>query len=129
MAECRRLGGCPSGSACLTTGGELKARYVIHAVGPVWRGGSSGEPELLAGAYRRSLEIADEQGLMSISFPSISTGAYGYPLPDAADIALDTVINFFGQDTSVQKVVFVLYNEPTFNAYELTLNLRSDHGR
>lgn len=129
MAECGDLGGCPTGSACLTTGGKLKASYVIHAVGPIWRGGGSDEPELLAGTYQRSLEIADEQGLESISFPSISTGAYRYPLAAAADIALDTVINFLGQDISLKKVAFVLFNDVTFKAYQLSLNLRSDHGR
>lgn len=129
MAECRDLGGCPTGSACLTTGGKLKARYVIHAVGPIWRGGSSGEPELLAGAYQRSLEIAEELGLESTSFPSISTGAYRYPLAAAADIALDTVINFLGHGISLKKVAFVLFNEVTFKAYQLSLDLRSDHGR
>lgn len=116
MAECRKLGGCPTGSACATTAGRLKARYVIHAVGPIWRGGSSGEPAQLEGAYKRSLEIADEKELASISFPSISTGAYRYPLDEAARIALSTVINHLKGETSVKKAVFVLFNQETFDA-------------
>ena len=117
MAECRKLGGCPTGSACATTAGRLKAKYVIHAVGPIWRGGSNGEPALLEGAYRRALEIADEKMLASISFPSISTGAYRYPLNQAADIALSTVINHFKGETSLKRAVFVLFNQETFDAY------------
>lgn len=129
MAECQKLGGCPTGSACLTTGGKLKARFVIHAVGPIWSGGNGGEARLLRSAYQRSLEIANDHGCESISFPSISTGAYRYPLDAAADIALDTVINFLHQDVSLKKVVFVLFNEVTFKAYEQILTLRSEHGR
>ena len=92
--ECRRIGSCPVGDAVITTGGDLKARYVIHAVGPVWRGGDEGEPQLLASAYRRSLQVAVEHRLHSISFPSISTGAFGYPMRLAAPIALETIIEF-----------------------------------
>jgi O-acetyl-ADP-ribose deacetylase (regulator of RNase III) len=95
--ECRRIGDCPIGDAVITTGGNLKARHVIHAVGPVWRGGGEHEPELLASAYRRSLEVAVEHGLRSISFPSISTGAFVYPLRLAAPIALRTIIAFLEQ--------------------------------
>ncbi len=86
--ECRKIGGCPIGDAVITTGGNLKARYVIHAVGPVWRGGDEEEPKLLASAYRRSLQVAVQNNLRSISFPSISTGAFVYPLDLAAPIAL-----------------------------------------
>src|SRR5215471_13802951 len=86
--ECRKIGGCPIGDAVITTGGNLKAHFVIHAVGPVWRGGDEDEPRLLASAYRRSLEVAAERGLRSISFPSISTGALVYPLRLAAPVAL-----------------------------------------
>jgi len=118
MAACRQLGGCPTGSACLTTSGRLRARFVIHAVGPIWRGGGHGEPALLAGAYRRALEIADEQGLESIAFPSISTGAYGYPLDSAATIALSTVIEHLKRPGSLKKVVFVLFNDTAIAAYE-----------
>lgn len=118
MAACRQLGGCPTGSACLTTGGRLQARFVIHAVGPIWRGGDHGEAALLAGAYRRSLQIADEQGLESIAFPSISTGAYGFPLEPAAAIALSTVIEHLKGESSLKKVAFVLFNDAAFAAYE-----------
>lgn len=121
MAECRQLRGCPTGSACATTAGRLKAKYVIHAVGPIWSGGTSGEPALLESAYRRSLEVADERKLASISFPSISTGAYRYPLDQAAGIALATVINHLKGDTSLQRAVFVLFNQDVFDAYRKAL--------
>lgn len=121
MAACRELGGCPTGSACITTAGRLKARYVIHAVGPIWHGGSAGEPDLLAAAYRKSLGLADEKGLSSISFPSLSTGAYRYPLDEAAGIALATVIDHLKGATSLSRVVFVLFNENAFDAYRQAL--------
>src|SRR5438132_6768870 len=92
--ECKRIGGCPIGDAIITTGGDLKARHVIHAVGPVWHGGDEHEPELLASAYRRSLQVAVQHRLRSVSFPSISTGAFCYPIRPAAMIALKTVIDF-----------------------------------
>jgi len=121
MKKCRQLGGCPTGSARLTTAGLLKARFVIHVVGPVWRGGGSGEAELLAGAYRESLELANQHGVTSVSFPSISTGAYRYPLDQAAPLALDTVISHLEGDTSVRTVVFVLFNEAAFDAYNVVM--------
>jgi len=93
--ECREIGGCPTGTAVITTAGELAARRVIHTVGPIYRGGRSGEPELLASAYRSSLELAADSGLRSAAFPSISTGIYGYPIRDAARIALRTVKGYF----------------------------------
>src|SRR3954470_18983080 len=92
--ECRRIGGCPIGDAVITAGGNLKARHVIHAVGPVWRGGDEDEPKLLASAYRRSLQVAAQHQLHSISIPSISTGAFAYPIRLAAPIALKTIIQF-----------------------------------
>ncbi len=122
MKESRLLGGCSTGSACITTAGKLKAKYVIHAVGPVWRGGESGEPQLLASAYRKSLEIALEKGLGSISFPSISTGAYRYPLDDAAAIAIATVKKHLAGETPLKNVVFVLFNEAAFKAYQRALS-------
>src|SRR2546427_5137426 len=108
--ECRRIGGCPIGDAVITTGGNLKARYVIHAVGPVWRNGDEDEPKLLASAYRRSLQVAVQHGLRSISFPSISTGAFVYPIRSAAPIALKTIIEFLEREKhSLDEVRMVLY--------------------
>src|SRR5213596_2997725 len=116
--ECQRIGGCPIGDAVITGGGNLKARHVIHAVGPVWRGGDEHEPELLASAYRRSLEVAVQQGLRSISFPSISTGAFVYPLPLAAPIALMTIIEFLERERhSLDEVRMVLYSREDDRAY------------
>ena len=118
--ECRRIGGCPIGDAVLTTGGDLRARHVIHAVGPVWRGGDEHEPELLASAYRRSLEVAVQQGLRSISFPSISTGAFVYPLRLAAPIALRTIIDFLERERhSLDEVRMVLYSREDDRAYPI----------
>ncbi len=116
--ECRRIGGCPVGDAVITTGGDLKARYVIHAVGPVWRGGDEGEPQLLASAYRRSLQVAVGHRLHSISFPSISTGAFGYPMRLAAPIALETIIEFLANEQhSLSEVRLVLYTREDEAAY------------
>ena len=118
--ECRRIGGCPIGDAVITTGGDLRARHVIHAVGPVWRGGDEHEPELLASAYRRSLEVAAQQGLRSIAFPSISTGAFVYPLRLAAPIALRTIIEFLEREEhSLDEVRIVLYSREDDRAYPL----------
>lgn len=116
--ECRRIGGCPIGDAVITTGGDLKARHVIHAVGPVWRGGDEEEPKLLASAYRRSLQVAAEHGLRSISFPSISTGAFAYPIRLAAPIALTTIIEFLEREQhSLDEVRMVLYTREDGKAY------------
>jgi O-acetyl-ADP-ribose deacetylase (regulator of RNase III) len=118
LEECRRLGGCPTGDARITGGGRLPARYVIHTVGPVYRDGRHGEPDLLAGAYRRSLEIAVEHGLRSIAFPSISTGAYRFPISQAARIALGTVGGFLEQAPGQLDVVrFVLFSARDLDVY------------
>jgi len=122
LEECQQIvarqGRLPSGKAVITTGGNLKARYVIHTVGPVWHGGGSGEPELLASAYRESMRLATEKNLSSISFPAISTGAYGYPVAEAARIAIKTVSDFLRQSqTSTKEVVFVLFDARTYQAY------------
>jgi O-acetyl-ADP-ribose deacetylase len=118
--ECRRIGGCPIGDAVITTGGDLRARHVIHAVGPVWRGGDEHEPELLASAYRRSLEVAVRQGLRSISFPSISTGAFVYPVRLAAPIALMTIIEFLEREEHrLDEVRMVLYSREDDRAYPI----------
>lgn len=120
MQECRKIGGCPTGSAVATTAGKLKARYVFHAVGPIYHNRGT-EPTLLASTYRSCLELADRYQLTSIAFPSISTGAYSYPLPEAAEIALRTIIDYLQQPTSLQKIQFVLYSNEVYAAYERTL--------
>jgi len=122
MEECRRIiaeiGRLETGKAVVTSGGRLKAKYVIHTVGPVWRGGNRGEAELLASAYQESLRLASGYGLKSISFPSISTGAYGYPVAEAAEVALKAVISFLqGFSTSLEEIYFVLYDARTYGAY------------
>ncbi len=121
LEECKQIvsrqGRLPTGEAVITTGGNLKARHVIHTVGPVWHGGQSGEPELLASAYRQSLRVAVANGLKSISFPSLSTGAYGYPVRLAATVALETVIAFLHQEESLEEVVFVLFDDATYQKY------------
>ncbi len=123
--ECRRIGGCPVGDAVITTGGNLKARHVIHAVGPVWRGGDEEESKLLVSAYWRSLQVAAEHGLQSISIPSISTGAFGYPIRLAAPIALNTIIRFLEtEQTSLNEVRMVLYtreDEQSFTIFAQAL--------
>jgi O-acetyl-ADP-ribose deacetylase len=109
MEECRRLGRCQTGSAVATGAGKLKAKHVFHAVAPRWSGGNQNEPALLSGAYRRSLELADEVGAASIAFPSLGTGAYGYPVDEAASIATWTVCEYIDQGTSLKDVTFVLF--------------------
>ncbi|MFC2013017.1 O-acetyl-ADP-ribose deacetylase [Chloroflexota bacterium] len=126
LDECRRIvarqGRLPAGKAVITTGGNLKARYVIHTVGPVWWGGGSGEAELLAGAYRESLELAAKRKLSSISFPAISTGVYGYPVDKTAGTALETVIAFLRQgSSSIRRVVLVLFDDVSLEAYSSAL--------
>jgi O-acetyl-ADP-ribose deacetylase (regulator of RNase III) len=108
--ECQRIGGCPIGDAVITTGGNLKAKHVIHAVGPVWRGGDEDEPKLLASAYRRSLQVAAENKLHSISIPSISTGAFVYPMRLAAPIAMKTIVEFLrAEPHELEEVRMVIY--------------------
>jgi O-acetyl-ADP-ribose deacetylase (regulator of RNase III) len=125
LEECSRLGGCPTGEARLTTAGRLPARFVIHAVGPVYRDGRHGEPELLASAYRRSLEVAAEHALKSVAFPSISTGAYRFPIAAAARIAVGTVSGFLEERPGVLEIVrFVLFSAPDLRAYAETLDAR-----
>lgn len=126
LEECKQIvsktGRLPTGKAVITTGGNLQAKYVIHTVGPVWYGGSKGEAELLASAYRESLKLAAENNIKSLSFPSISTGAYGYPVDEAAKVAVDTVVDFLCQSTTlVREVVFVLFDSRTFGAYSSAL--------
>jgi O-acetyl-ADP-ribose deacetylase (regulator of RNase III) len=122
LEECKVLGGCPTGEARITTGGNLKARYVIHTVGPVYSGGRHREAELLANAYKNSLFLASQYKLRSVSFPSISTGAYGYPIHEAATIALQTIIDYVNTHADIQEVRFVLFDLKAYQVYEKTLH-------
>lgn len=124
MEETRRRypEGCPTGSAVASGAGALLARVVIHAVGPVWRGGRSGEDRLLAGAYRRSLELACENGCQSIALPALSTGAYGYPMDEAARIALSTAVGFLKEHGRPALVRFVLFDAGAFGAFAAALD-------
>lgn len=121
LAECRTLGGCETGDAKITKGYNLKAKHVVHTVGPVYRRDGARAAELLASAYCRSLEVAGENGLKSIAFPSISTGAYGYPLHEAAPIALGTVRDYLKDHPEIDLVRFVLFDSKTLAAYEEAL--------
>jgi O-acetyl-ADP-ribose deacetylase len=119
--ECRLLGGCQTGDAKMTGGHRLKARHIIHTVGPVWRGGGHGEPALLASCYRRCLELADAAQLESVAFPAISTGIYGYPLTDAARTALHEVARWMAANEYPRQVVFCTFDARTTEAYEREL--------
>ncbi|MFN3531674.1 MAG: O-acetyl-ADP-ribose deacetylase [Candidatus Brocadia sp.] len=121
LEECKNLGGCPTGEARITTGGNLKARYVIHTVGPVYHDGKRHEEELLANAYKNSLILASQYKLKSVAFPSISTGAYGYPMNEAAMIALKTVIDYLKTHTDIRLVRFVLFSSKAYQVYEKAL--------
>ena len=118
IKECRTFGGCPPGEARITTGGNLRAKHVIHTVGPIYRGGSAGEEQILTNAYLSCLKIASEKGIKSISFPSISTGAYGYPVEKAAQTALTAIIDFLKRDSSIKHVRFVLFGKNDYHSYE-----------
>jgi O-acetyl-ADP-ribose deacetylase (regulator of RNase III) len=119
MAQCRKIGGCPTGHAVITTGGNLKAKYVIHAVGPVYRGGANSEAELLQSAYRESLKIARQNNLQTISFPAISTGIYGYPVNEAAHLALKTCILFAGENTGINLIRHILFDHRTYEIFSV----------
>jgi len=122
LAECRTLGGCEPGEVKMTRGYCLPARFVIHTVGPVWRGGKHGEPEILANCYRNSLQVALENRIKTIAFPAISCGAYGYPIEEAAHIAVKTTRDFLATSDEIQKVIFVLWDEDVYEAFASTLN-------
>lgn len=125
LAECRTLGGCPTGEARITRGYRLPARWVIHTVGPIWRGGAHGEDELLASAWRSSLALAAERGLRTIAFPSISTGAYAFPLARAARIAIATTLAFLRENELPEEVVVVCFGEEAYGRY-LTAHASAD---
>jgi O-acetyl-ADP-ribose deacetylase (regulator of RNase III) len=122
LDECRSLGGCPTGQAKITRGYDLRARHVIHTVGPVWRGGDRGEPDLLASCYRACLSLAREHELRSLAFPAISCGVYGYPLGAAARIAVDEVTAFLDQHEMPEQVRFVCFDHATRDAYRRAMN-------
>ncbi len=121
LAECRTLGGCRPGEAKITRGYRLPARFVIHTVGPVWRGGKQREAETLANCYQSSLQLAVENGIKTIAFSAISCGAYGYPIPDAAQIAVKTTRDFLATKDQIDKVTFVLWGEDIYDAYRQLL--------
>jgi O-acetyl-ADP-ribose deacetylase (regulator of RNase III) len=122
VAECRTLGGCPTGQARITRGYRLPARWVIHTVGPVWRSGNQGEDELLAACYRNSLALAVRHGIRTIAFPAISTGTYGFPLERATKIAVTEVERFLEEEPSIEQVVFVCFGQRTYECYVQTLD-------
>ena len=121
MAETRQIGGCPTGQAVITAGGNLKAKYVIHAVGPVYRGGKHGEADLLRSAYLSSLRLAADRELKSIAFPAISAGVYGYPLADAAHIALQTAVDYLRENSAIELVRFVLFDRRAYDVFAAEL--------
>jgi O-acetyl-ADP-ribose deacetylase len=122
LAECRGLGGCESGKAKITRGYRLPARFVIHTVGPIWRGGKHGEALILANCYRSSLQLAVQNEIKTIAFPAISCGAYGYPIQQAAQIALETTREFLAASRDLAKVIFALWHEDVYEAFAGTLN-------
>jgi O-acetyl-ADP-ribose deacetylase (regulator of RNase III) len=117
LAECRKIGGCPTGEARMTGGYRLPAKHVIHTVGPVWRGGTNGEAELLASCYRNSLRLAVENGVRTIAFPAISCGVYGYPADQAARIAVSETRQFLKENPSIERVIFTCFGEHICDAY------------
>jgi len=122
LEECRKLNGCETGQAKITKGYRLPAKYVIHTVGPVWQGGDNNEDNLLASCYRNSLRLAVENGIKTIAFPSISTGAYRFPVKRAAKTAVTEILRFLSEDNSVEKVYMVCFDRETMRAYEEALN-------
>lgn len=121
LEECRRIGGCPRGEARITRGYRLPARHVIHTAGPIWRGGSAGEPEVLASCYRNSLKLAVEHGVRTIAFPAISTGVYGYPLEAATKVAVREVAAFLASEPTIERVTFACFGARALAAYQAEL--------
>ena len=129
VEECRTLGGCPTGEARITAGYELRAKYVIHTVGPVWNGGTRDEAERLANCYRNSLTLASEHGVKSIAFPSISTGVYGYPIGKASKIAMTTVRKWLDDPGPIELVRFVCFGGGDFEVYQRLVKREEEGGR
>ncbi len=121
LAECRTLGGCPTGQAKITKGYRLSAKFVIHAVGPLYRDGRHGEPELLASCYAESLRLAVANGVRSIAFPAISCGIYGYPIPEAARIAVRTVAEFVATEQAIERVILACFGGDVLDGYRVAL--------
>lgn len=119
MDQCRKIGGCPTGQAVITTGGHLQAKYVIHTVGPVYRGGSNNEANLLQSAYRESLCLALKNNLQSISFPAISSGVYGYPMDEVAHLALQVCIEFSGEHTGIEFIRHILFTQWAYDIFSI----------
>lgn len=117
LEECRSLNGCETGKAKITNGYNLKASYIIHTVGPIWRGGNDNEGNLLSNCYSNSLKLANENNIKSIAFPNISTGVYGFPKDKAAEIAINTVLQFLKSNEYIQYVVFVVFDDENYNLY------------
>ncbi len=121
LAECRNLKGCMTGQAKITRGHRLPARFIIHAVGPIWQGGGAGEARLLASCYRRSMDLARENGLATLAFPAISCGIFGFPLEQAADIAVSTIMQALTEDDGIEKVYLVCFGADVLTAYSRAL--------
>ena len=122
LAECATLGGCKTGNAKITKGYNLPAKHVIHTVGPVWRGGSHNEAVLLSNCYKNSLKLAIKNNLKTIAFPAISTGVYGFPIQQATEIAVSTVIDFLKDNPQIEKVIFVCFSERDYRIYQKVVN-------
>ncbi|MTI71630.1 MAG: O-acetyl-ADP-ribose deacetylase [Firmicutes bacterium] len=118
LKECKSLGGCPTGEAKITTAGKLPSKYVIHTVGPIYKGGNNKERDLLKRAYENSLKLAVKNNLKTIAFPSISTGVYSYPINKASEIAIETTVNFLENNHSIKKVIFVLFSNRDYRIYK-----------
>ena len=123
LSECRTLGGCATGAVKLTSGHRLRARYILHTVGPIWQGGNMGEPALLASCYRSCLETAAQQGFQRVDFPSISTGVYGYPLPLAAPVALKAIMDFLASHDTPNQVRMICHTKAAADIYRQTWNM------
>lgn len=124
LEQCKKIGGCPTGEARITTAGNMPSKYVIHAVGPVYKGGNKNEDKLLYNAYYNSLKLAKDYNLKTIAFPAISTGVYGYPKDEASDIAIKAVMDFIDNEGGIEEVYFVLFNKDNYTLYEEKLNLK-----